>query len=272
MPANRYTRPTVSAAARDASPADAAAADRAVGAAGACRRSDDRRPDRRRSARVWKAMEAKLVECPALSRLACPNSRRPTTSIRMPNCSASTIRPGRRSPPTDLGAKRGGGMVSFFWFRTTLTIPPRCRGFRHRRREDGADGECRRLCGGLGQRRDAARGRPAQPGGDPGLQHAQSPGAARHRRTRARSSRSRCSPSTARSRRRRRISCGSARRRSSSIADAGCSKSLRPPRETRLRRSAHPNLLRRDIRRAAVDPWLDGSHGRNASFWVVRSG
>ena len=23
----------------------------------------------------------------------------------------------------DLGAKRGGGMVSFFWFRTTLTIP-----------------------------------------------------------------------------------------------------------------------------------------------------
>jgi gluconolactonase len=26
-------------------------------------------------------------------------------------------------PATDLGTKRGGGMVSFFWFRATLTIP-----------------------------------------------------------------------------------------------------------------------------------------------------
>ena len=39
------------------------------------------------------------------------------------------IRPGRRLPPTDLGAKRGGGMVSFFWFRTTLTIPAHALGF-----------------------------------------------------------------------------------------------------------------------------------------------
>jgi hypothetical protein len=26
---------------------------------------------------------------------------------------------------SDLGAKRGGGMVSFFWFRATLTVPAR---------------------------------------------------------------------------------------------------------------------------------------------------
>jgi len=31
--------------------------------------------------------------------------------------------------PTELGAKRGGGMVSFFWFRTTLTIPANAAGF-----------------------------------------------------------------------------------------------------------------------------------------------
>jgi hypothetical protein len=30
---------------------------------------------------------------------------------------------------TNLGAKRGGGMVSFFWFRTTLMIPVNALGF-----------------------------------------------------------------------------------------------------------------------------------------------
>jgi gluconolactonase len=36
-----------------------------------------------------------------------------------------------RLPPrmTVLGARRGGGMVSFFWFRTMLTIPARVDGF-----------------------------------------------------------------------------------------------------------------------------------------------
>jgi hypothetical protein len=31
--------------------------------------------------------------------------------------------------PTDLAAKRGGGKVSFLWFRTPLTIPPRIGAF-----------------------------------------------------------------------------------------------------------------------------------------------
>ena len=30
---------------------------------------------------------------------------------------------------TDLGIRRGGGMVSFFWFRTVLTMPARIDGF-----------------------------------------------------------------------------------------------------------------------------------------------
>ncbi len=34
-----------------------------------------------------------------------------------------------RVPPTDLDGKRGGGMVSFHWFRTTLTIPVQAAGF-----------------------------------------------------------------------------------------------------------------------------------------------
>ena len=40
--------------------------------------------------------------------------------------------------PRDLAARRGGGNVSFIWFRTTLTIPPERRRFRHLRREGGA--------------------------------------------------------------------------------------------------------------------------------------
>ena len=31
--------------------------------------------------------------------------------------------------PTELGARRGGGMISFFWFRTTLTVPAEAAGF-----------------------------------------------------------------------------------------------------------------------------------------------
>ena len=31
--------------------------------------------------------------------------------------------------PADLGGRRGGGIVSFFWFRATLTIPPEAQGF-----------------------------------------------------------------------------------------------------------------------------------------------
>jgi hypothetical protein len=32
-------------------------------------------------------------------------------------------------PPADLGVRRGGGLVSFIWFRATLTIPANAAGF-----------------------------------------------------------------------------------------------------------------------------------------------
>jgi hypothetical protein len=76
----------------------------------------------------WRATEAKIVECPALTD-AMPEFK--TTYDIEPYA-------GERGfddsdwpviAATDLGAKRGGGMVSFFWFRTKLTIPATAAGF-----------------------------------------------------------------------------------------------------------------------------------------------
>jgi len=76
----------------------------------------------------WKAKEAKLVECPALSD-AMPEFT--TTYDIDPHAELLGFDDGAwpEVAPTDLGAKRGGGMASFFWFRTTLTIPTDALGF-----------------------------------------------------------------------------------------------------------------------------------------------
>jgi gluconolactonase len=76
----------------------------------------------------WKGMEAKIVECPALSD-AMPEFK--TTYDIEPYAGVSgfddsdwpVIAPG------ELGARRGGGMICFFWFRTMLTIPANAAGF-----------------------------------------------------------------------------------------------------------------------------------------------
>jgi hypothetical protein len=72
----------------------------------------------------WKTMEAKLVECPALSD-AMPEFK--TTYDVDPHAELSGFDDSRwpEIAPAELGAKRGGGMVSFFWFRTTLKMPAR---------------------------------------------------------------------------------------------------------------------------------------------------
>jgi len=76
----------------------------------------------------WRAMEAKIVECPALTD-AMPEFK--TTYDIEPHAGESgfddTDWP--LVAATELGAKRGGGLVSFFWFRTTLTIPANAAGF-----------------------------------------------------------------------------------------------------------------------------------------------
>jgi len=77
---------------------------------------------------TWRGMEAKLVECPALS-----DSRPefPTTYDVEPHAELLGFddRAWPIVPADDLGGRRGGGMISFFWYRTTLTIPPNAAGF-----------------------------------------------------------------------------------------------------------------------------------------------
>src|SRR5262252_4580196 len=76
----------------------------------------------------WRIMEAKVVECPPIPE-AMPEYK-----------SAYDIQPhaGERGfddsswpviAPRELSAKRGGGKVSFLWFRTRLTIPTEVGGF-----------------------------------------------------------------------------------------------------------------------------------------------
>src|SRR5205807_4510463 len=77
---------------------------------------------------VWRGQEAKLVECPALSD-SMPEFR--TTYDVEPH--AELLGFDDRAWPVvaadDLGARRGGSMISFFWYRASLTIPPEAAGF-----------------------------------------------------------------------------------------------------------------------------------------------
>ena len=76
----------------------------------------------------WRGMEAKIVECPALSD-AMPEFK--STYDIAPHAEERGFDDSEWSliPPTELGAKRGGGMVSFFWFRATLAMPVNAAGF-----------------------------------------------------------------------------------------------------------------------------------------------
>ena len=76
----------------------------------------------------WKAKEAKIVECPALS-----DSMPEFTTTYDVEPHAELLGFDDSAWPevaaTELGAKRGGGMVSFFWFRAVLTMPAEAEGF-----------------------------------------------------------------------------------------------------------------------------------------------
>src|SRR5712691_6803942 len=77
---------------------------------------------------AWRGREAKIVECPALSD-SMPEFR--TTYDVEPH--AELLGFDDASWPViaadDLGARRGGGMISFFWYRAALTIPASAQGF-----------------------------------------------------------------------------------------------------------------------------------------------
>ena len=77
---------------------------------------------------VWRGIEAKLVECPALSD-SMPEFKstydvEPHAELLGFDDSAWPV-----IAADDLGARRGGGMISFFWFRTKLTVPAEAAGF-----------------------------------------------------------------------------------------------------------------------------------------------
>jgi len=77
---------------------------------------------------IWRGREAKIVECPALSD-SMPEFK--TTYDVEPH--AELLGFDDASWPViaadDLGARRGGGMISFYWYRARLTIPREAAGF-----------------------------------------------------------------------------------------------------------------------------------------------
>src|SRR5262249_17328795 len=112
-------------AAHDLGSAPAAAAPRAVDPADAHRRPDDgggggggRRPGAGRGGGGRGGWTGAGRDC------RTPTARDPRAAP--PGCAAWG---GPVFPPADLGVRRGGGLVSFIWFRTTLTIPANVAGF-----------------------------------------------------------------------------------------------------------------------------------------------
>src|SRR4051794_30533515 len=76
----------------------------------------------------WKGKEAKVVECPALSD-SMPEFRMTYDIDPHAEVLGFDDSDWNEIAPADLAARRGGGMVSFFWFRTTLTVPVNALGF-----------------------------------------------------------------------------------------------------------------------------------------------
>jgi gluconolactonase len=77
---------------------------------------------------VWRTKEAKIVEVPAIPD-AMPEFK--TTYDIDPHAGERGFddRAWPMIPATELGAKRGGGRVSFIWYRATLTVPAEIGGF-----------------------------------------------------------------------------------------------------------------------------------------------
>jgi hypothetical protein len=76
----------------------------------------------------WRGMEARIVECPALAD-SMPGFK--TTYDVEPHAELLGYDDSAwpEIEPPDLAARRGGGMVSFFWFRTEITIFAKIGGF-----------------------------------------------------------------------------------------------------------------------------------------------
>src|SRR5204863_908313 len=76
----------------------------------------------------WRGKEAKIVECPALSD-SMPEFKTtydvdPYAGVKGFDDSGWPV-----IAPADLGARRCGGMICFFWYRISLTVPTDAGGF-----------------------------------------------------------------------------------------------------------------------------------------------
>jgi gluconolactonase len=76
----------------------------------------------------WRGKEARIVECPALSD-AMPEFKAAYDVEPYAGVAGFDDSDWPVIAPTELGARRGGGMISFFWFRTILTMPATVAGF-----------------------------------------------------------------------------------------------------------------------------------------------
>ena len=76
----------------------------------------------------WRGREAKIVECPALTD-AMPEFKTTYDIEPLAGISGFDVSDWPVVAAAELGDKRGGGLVSFFWFRTTLTMPAEAAGF-----------------------------------------------------------------------------------------------------------------------------------------------
>jgi hypothetical protein len=76
----------------------------------------------------WRGKEARILECPALSD-AMPEFKTAYDVEPYAGVSGFDDSEWPVIPPAELGARRGGGMICFFWFRTILTMPANAQGF-----------------------------------------------------------------------------------------------------------------------------------------------
>ncbi len=126
----------------------------------------------------WKTMEAKIVQRDPIEG-ALPGYT--TTYDISPHAGEAGFDDSHwpAIEAEDLAARRSGGHVAFIWYRTDLTIPERIGDFETAGTKAVLYSIGRRLRQSLGRWADAAPGRLSEPGDDPGLQHAEPPGAIR---------------------------------------------------------------------------------------------
>jgi gluconolactonase len=75
---------------------------------------------------TWKTMEARIVEGPAIPG-AMPEYK--TSYDFSPKAGIANFDDSSWPDAGELGARRGGGKVSFIWYRATITIPAKLGGF-----------------------------------------------------------------------------------------------------------------------------------------------